>query len=287
MIFVRGKHPLSADKKDHPTGPHRTVFFVSESTGITAGTLGHSLLSQFEQTVDFKTVHMPYVNTKDKARELTDRFEALTQLEGVRPIVFATMPELEIREILRGSSCLYIELFDIFIDPLAQELGVGPSGKFGLSHGISNDKSYEHRMSIINFAMANDDGARLDKFHQADVILIGVSRSGKTPTCLYLAMHFHIRAANYPLTEEDFEKDGLPKALMANRDKLVGLTIDPMRLSRIRQERRPNSRYASLARCQAEVRQAEQIFQRIGLKEVLDTTTHSIEEVSSRIMKRF
>ncbi len=263
------------------------MFFVSESTGITSGTLGHSLLSQFEPTVDFKTVHMPYVNSVEKARELASRFESVTQQEGVRPIVFATMPELEIREILRGSSCLYIELFDIFIEPLAKELGVGPSGKYGLSHGIISNESYEHRMSIINFAMANDDGARLDKFHQADVILIGVSRSGKTPTCLYLAMHFHIRAANYPLTEEDFEKDRLPQALLDNREKLVGLSIDSLRLHRIRQERRPNSRYASLARCQTEVRQAEQMFSRLGLSEVLDTTTHSIEEISSRIMRRF
>ncbi|HHH38346.1 MAG TPA: kinase/pyrophosphorylase [Sedimenticola sp.] len=266
-------------------GPRRTVFFVSESTGITASTLGHSLLSQFEHTVDFRTVYMPYINTLEKARELALRIDGLMDKGEARPIVFATMPMTDIRECLKATRCLYIELFDTFIGPLSQELGVGPSGKSGLSHGIVNGDSYEHRMSIINFAMANDDGARLDKFNQADVILIGVSRSGKTPTCLYLAMHFEIRAANYPITEEDFEKGSLPQALLENRDKLVALTIDPFRLHRIREERRPGSGYASLARCRSEVQQAEQLFRKLGIVP-LDTTSQSIEEISSRIIRR-
>lgn len=263
----------------------RKVYFVSESTGITADTLGHSLLSQFEHAVEFTTSYNPYINTVDKALELAALLNTDYERDGQRPIVFATMPEIEIRDILSESSCLYIELFDTFIDPLSAELGVQPSGKKGLTHGISNGDMYEHRMSIINFAMANDDGARLDKFKQAEVILIGVSRSGKTPTCLYLAMHFGMRAANYPLTEDDFERGSLPAALMENREKLIALTIDPQRLRRIREERRPGSSYAALARCRSEVLQAEEIFRMLGVP-VLDTTTQSIEEISSRIYKR-
>jgi len=262
----------------------RTVFFVSESTGITAETLGQSLLSQFSQEVMFKTIYMPFISTPEKARDLANRLSELTLSEGKRPIVFATMPVIEIREILSGASCLYIELFDTFIGPLSAELGVGPSGKTGLSHGFSNDDSYENRMSTINFAMTNDDGARLGKYNQADVILIGVSRSGKTPTCLYLAIHFHVKAANYPLTDEDFESGKLPKALLDNREKLIALTIDPVRLNRIREERRRGSDYASLGRCRRETRMAEQIFKRLKIKS-MDTTSNSIEEVSSRIMK--
>ncbi len=269
---------------DHQQQPRRTVFFVSESTGITAETLGQSLLSQFSHSVQFDTVYMPFVNTVERAQELAERLNQVSRDDGVRPIVFATMPEKDIREILSNASCLYIELFDTFIGPLSKELGVGPSGKRGLSHGFSNGDTYEHRMSIINFAMTNDDGARLDKFDQADVILIGVSRSGKTPTCLYLAIHFDIKAANYPLTEEDFETGKLPKVLLDNKEKLIALTIDPLRLHRIREERRPGSRYASLSYCKKEVQQADVIFRRLGLK-VLDTTSHSIEEVSSLIMK--
>lgn len=263
----------------------RTAFFVSESTGITAETLGQSLISQFGQLVEFRTVYMPYVNTPEKAHALAAQFDQLLEKEGHRPIVFATMAEPDVRAILKEANCMYIELFDTFIGPLSMELGVDPSGKKGLSHGIVNGETYEDRMSIINFAMTNDDGARLDKYDQADVILTGVSRSGKTPTCLYLAMHFGIKAANYPLTEEDFEKNKLPEALTRNKGKLIGLTIDPHRLNRIREERRPGSRYASLPRCQSEVRMAQQFFRKLKLR-VLDTTSHSIEEISSRIMKQ-
>ena len=263
----------------------RTVYFVSESTGITAETLGHSLLSQFEQRVAFKTIYMPYINTAEKAYELVERFSREEKESGYRPIVFATMAEPDIRDIFRDARCLYIELFATFIETLSGELGVSASGQKGLSHGMHNGETYEDRMSIINFAMVNDDGARMDKFGQADVILIGVSRSGKTPTCLYLAMHFGIKAANYPLTPDDFENNKLPENLIANRDKLVALTIDPYRLSRIREARRPGSGYASIARCQSEVQQALVFFERLQLP-VMDTTSHSIEEISSRIMKK-
>ena len=262
----------------------RTIFYVSESTGITAETLGHSLISQFEQTIEFKTVYMPFINTVEKAEKLATQFDLVTKADGARPIVFATMVEYETRVILKRSNCLYIELFDTFIAPLSRELGVNPSGKTGLSHGMANGDSYEDRMDIINFAMVNDDGARLDKYDQADVILTGVSRSGKTPTCLYLAMHFGIKAANYPLTPDDFEVNRIPEHLLRNKEKLVALTIDPPRLNRIREERRPGSDYASLKRCSSEVRQALQLFKKHKIW-VLDTTTHSIEEVSSRIVK--
>lgn len=262
----------------------RTVYYVSESTGITAETLGHSLISQFEQTIEFKAIYMPFINTVEKAKKLAKQFDMVAKRDGARPIVFATMVEYETRVVLKRSNCLYIELFDTFIAPLSRELGVNPSGKTGLSHGMLNGESYENRMDIINFAMVNDDGARLDKFDQADVILIGVSRSGKTPTCLYLAMHFGIKAANYPLTPDDFEQNKIPDSLLKHKDKLVALTIDPPRLNRIREERRPGSEYASLKRCNSEVNQALQMFRKHGIW-VLDTTTHSIEEVSSRIAK--
>jgi regulator of PEP synthase PpsR (kinase-PPPase family) len=191
----------------------------------------------------------------------------------------------EIGRVLAEGNCYYLELFDAFLPGLREEIGMRPSGIAGLSHGISDNEHYDDRMSIINFAMANDDGMRLDRFGDADVILIGVSRSGKTPTCLYLAMHFGIRAANYPLTEEDFEHGNIPDALLPFREKLIGLYIDPQRLNRIREERRSGSRYASLANCHKEVREANRIFSKLKVN-VMDTTTQSIEEISSRIIKK-
>jgi regulator of PEP synthase PpsR (kinase-PPPase family) len=261
---------------------NRTVFFVSESTGITAETLGHSLLSQFD-TIDFEQVYMPYINTDLRAKALTQRMQEAADRDGARPIVFATMLNNEIREILKSGNCFYMELFEGFVEPLSAELGVAPSRKAGRSHAIK-PSSYTKRIEAINFAMANDDGVRPDNFHRADVVLIGVSRSGKTPTCLYLAMHYGLRSANYPLTEEDFERGDVPQLVWDCRQKLFALTIDPQRLQLIREERRPGSPYASLVRCQADIRMAAQIYKRLQIP-VLNTTSQSIEEISSHIIK--
>ena len=261
----------------------RSVFFVSESTGITAETLGHSLLAQFDG-VEFETSYQPYINTPERALELAERFGQLTLEDGHRPIVFATMVDREVSDILRGSSCYYIEVFDAFMDGLSGELGLPPTRKPGQSHGLRNLEMYDKRIDTINFAMANDDGIRLDNFAEADMILIGVSRSGKTPTCLYLAMHYGLRAANYPLTEDDFSKDEIPFQLLPFRHKMFALTIDPVRLHKVRETRRPGSEYASLPRCQAELRQANRMYGRLGIP-VFDTTSQSIEELAARLVK--
>ncbi len=264
----------------------RKVFILSESTGITAEAIGHSLLSQFEGNVEFKTYYTPFINSVRKAEELVRQFDRINRQDGMRPIVIATMMEPQVAVLLRKSSCLYLELFDSYLPILEQELGVAPSCRVGLSHGITDSERYEQRMSVINFAIMNDDGMRLDRFGEADVILLGVSRSGKTPTCLYLAMHFGLRAANYPLTQEDFQRGGLPEQLLPHSRKMFGLTIEPERLQKIRQERRPESPYASLSNCRTEVQQALRLMERLGIK-VLDTTAHSIEETSSRIAKNW
>jgi regulator of PEP synthase PpsR (kinase-PPPase family) len=234
----------------------RKVFIISESTGITAETIGHSLLSQFEGNVEFKTYYTPFTNSVRKAEELVRQFDRITRQDGVRPIVIATMMEPEVAALLRTGDCLYLELFDSYLPLLEEELGVAPSCRVGLSHGITDSARYEQRMSVINFTIMNDDGMQLDRFGEADVILLGVSRSGKTPTCLYLAMHFGLRAANYPLTQEDFQRGGLPEVLLPHSHKMFGLTIAPERLHKIREERRPESLYASLSNCRTEVRQA-------------------------------
>ena len=259
----------------------RTVFFVSESTGITAEAVGQSLLSQF-CGVEFERIYLPFVNTEFKARKLLKQFLEIREKEGVRPIVFATMADCEISKILREGDCLYLEMFDTFSIILSEELGVEPVFKSGKSHGISED--YESRINSIHYTMDNDDGMRMDKYDKADVILIGVSRSGKTPTCLYLAMHFGLKAANYPLTPDDFESGEMPAALKAQKHKLIGLTIDPKRLQQIREVRRSGSEYASLKRCQSEVRMARAMYKKLNIK-VLDTSEKSIEELASRIVK--
>lgn len=261
----------------------RTVFFVSESTGITAETIGQSLLSQFDG-VEFEEVYMPYINTEARARALTVRMSEAAQRDGARPICFATMLDRGIGEILRAGDCFYLEVFEHFVAPLGAELGLVPSRQPGRSHAITKPNSYTKRIEAINFAMNSDDGVKPGSFRHADVVLAGVSRSGKTPTCLYLAMHYGLRAANYPITDIDLERGDLPEEVGAQRAKVFGLTIDAQRLHLIREERRPGSEYASVRRCQRELRAAGEMFKRMGIP-VLNTTSQSIEEIAAQILR--
>ena len=261
----------------------RTVYFVSESTGITAGTVGSSLLSQFPQ-LEFKRFHMPFINTTEKAEELVCEFAAVASAQGHKPLVFATMPDKAINAILAAAPCHYYEFFAGYLEKISRDIGVTPEHGSGLSHGLVNSEHYDTRMDTVNFALSHDDAMVTASLHQAEVILVGVSRSGKTPTSLYLALHFGIKVGNYPLTEDDFAGDDLPEVLVKNKDRLIGLTIEPQRLCEVREKRRPGSGYASLRTCQSEVKMALALFSKYRLN-VLDTTTKSIEELASQIVR--
>jgi hypothetical protein len=258
----------------------RTVFFVSDGTGITAQMLGHSLLTQFEG-VAFNQVTLPFVDSIEKAEECLARIAAET---NGQPIVFSTLVNGDVREVLRRANALVIDFFESFIDPLEAGLGVKSSHTIGRSHSAMDKKEYQQRIEAINFAMAHDDGASHRELGQADVILIGVSRSGKTPTSLYLALQFGVMAANYPLIPEDFHRGKLPEALRAEKTRLYGLTIAPERLHEIRKERRPNSKYADLDNCRYEVAEAESLMRREGIRSI-NSTSKSIEEIATTILR--
>lgn len=259
----------------------RTVFFVSDQTGVTAETMGHSLLTQFDG-VEFRPVTLPFVSTVDKAEEAVRRINRTAEEEEERPIIFSTLVQDELREVVMRSNGLFLDVFAAFVGPLERELNTRSSHRAGRAHGMADLAAYTTRINATNFALANDDGTGGDYEH-ADVILIGVSRSGKTPTCLYMALQYGVFTANYPLTDEDLERGSLPSALEAHRHKLYGLTIKPERLQQIRNERRPESRYSSWQQVQYEVRAAEALFQRFGLP-FINTTECSIEEIASRIL---
>ena len=262
----------------------RTVFFVSDQTGVTAETMGHSLLTQFEG-LEFRQVTLPFIATVDKAEEAVRRINATGHEDGLRPIVFSTLVKDDLRRVVKGSNGLFLDFFDAFLGPLEGELEVKSSERAGRAHGIADQVIYSTRIEATNFALASDDGAISADFERADVILIGVSRSGKTPTCVYMAMQYGVFAANYPFTEDDFDTKQLPAAVRGQTRKLFGLTIAPTRLQQIRTERRPGSRYASIAQCEFEVRSAENLFHRHGIP-FIDTTECSIEEIASRIIER-
>lgn len=261
----------------------RTVFFVSDGTAITAETLGQSLLAQFDG-FECKKVRMPFIDSVDKAHECVHAIRAVRARDGLRPIVISTLVDATTAGIIRGADALHLDFFAAFIAPLENELGVKSTHAVGRFHGRASSSDYSARIEAINFTLAHDDGVSNAELDKADVILVGVSRCGKTPTSLYLALQFGVRVANYPLIPEDFERKRLPEALHRHRGKLFGLSIAPGRLAQIRQERRPDSRYASLENCRWEVDEAHKLMRREGIK-WLDSTTKSIEEISATLMQ--
>jgi [pyruvate, water dikinase]-phosphate phosphotransferase / [pyruvate, water dikinase] kinase len=261
----------------------RTVFFVSDGTGITSEALGHSLLTQFEG-LRLRQVRMPFVNSVDMARQCLARISQAARDDGVRPIIFTTLVEHDLNAILRQADALCLSFFETFIEPLEVEFGLRSTHAIGRSHSSTDSNSYKDRIEAINYALAHDDGITSRGLEEADVILVGVSRCGKTPTSLYLAMQFGLKAANYPLIPEDFERRALPVGLEPHRAKLFGLTIQPERLQVIRTERRPNSRYAALENCRHEIAEAEKLMRKEGIR-WLDSSTKSIEEISTTILQ--
>ncbi|NRB39299.1 MAG: kinase/pyrophosphorylase [Pseudomonadales bacterium] len=262
----------------------RSVFFISDSTGITAQTLGQSVLSQFE-SVEFEHCVIPNVNSIAKVHDAIDRINKASEKDKASAIVFDTLLDEKMASLLDAANCLRFNMLETYIKPLEKELNTASSHTVGRAHGQINKKNYDSRIDAVHFAMDNDDGARTHYYDKADIILTGVSRSGKTPTCLYLALQHGIYAANYPITEEDLESMEIPSVLKPYRKKLFGLTISPERLTKIRHERKSNSRYASIRQCQMEIAEVEAMLRRIGVAQV-DVTDLSIEEIAAAILEQ-
>ncbi len=260
----------------------RTAFFISDRTGITCEMLGHSLLTQFEG-VQFNEITKPFIDSIDKARALLDEINQAAADDGARALVFCTLVNPEIEQALIGANALVIDCFQFFIAILEQELGLRSARVMGRSHSAGDLDHYHRRIEAVNFALSHDDGISTRDLAEADIVLVGVSRSGKTPTCLYMALQYGIRTANYPLVAEDFNRNSLPPQLHHLRRKLYGLTIQPERLQLVRNERRPGSRYSTLSNCQFEVRAAEALLRQEGVP-YIDTTSKSIEEIAATIL---
>jgi hypothetical protein len=260
----------------------RTVFFVSDGTGITAETFGHSVLTQFE--LRFRQIRMPFIDSIDKAYDVVRTINEACDKDGKRPIVFSTLVKAELSSVVRQSKGMHLDLFQTFVEPLEQELGIKSTHTVGRSHNIADTDQYKNRIEAINFSLAHDDGQSNKNLFQADVILVGVSRCGKTPTSLYLAMQYGIKAANYPLIPDDFEREKLPSGLMPFKSKIFGLSILPDRLSEVRNERLPGSKYATIENCRYEVNEAEAMMRRDGIQ-WLSSTHKSIEEIATTILR--
>jgi regulator of PEP synthase PpsR (kinase-PPPase family) len=264
--------------------PNRTVFFISDGTGITAETFGNSILAQFAGRP--RKVRRPFIDTIEKAQNVVEEINHTAKAEGKKPIVFITMATEDVRDVVTGKGCagVVMDMFRTFVEPLENEFGMKSNHRVGRFSDAAKSEEYNERIEAINFSLAHDDGQSSRNLTSADVILVGVSRCGKTPTTLYLAMQHGIKAANYPLIPEDFERGQLPSSLAPYKDKCFGLTIDPERLTQIRNERRPQSKYASLDNCRYEVREAEAMMKRNGIS-WLSSTHKSIEEIAATILR--
>ena len=273
---------MTQEPRTAPPAASRTVFFVSDGTGITAETFGHSVLSQFD--LRFRQIRLPFIDTLDKAYDAARKINEAFVSDGQRPIIFSTLVKSDLSDLIRRSSGMHMDLIQTFVAPLERELGVKSTHTIGRSHNIVDSEEYKNRIEAINFSLAHDDGQSHKNLAAADVILVGVSRSGKTPTSLYLAMQYGIKAANYPLIPDDFERGKMPTALPELKAKMFGLTITPERLSEIRHERRAGSKYASLENCRYEVNEAERMMKREGIR-WLSSTAKSIEEIATTILQ--
>ncbi|MDR6629922.1 regulator of PEP synthase PpsR (kinase-PPPase family) [Acinetobacter lwoffii] len=261
----------------------RSVFFISDGTAITAETLGHSLLAQFPH-VKFDIHIIPYISSEEAATNVVAEINARAQIDGEKPLVFDTLVDPYVRDIINTANAVNLDVFEGLISKLTDELGTIPTTLVGQTHAVTDSESYKARIDAVHFALDNDDGARTRHYDKADLILIGVSRSGKTPTSIYLSLQFGIRVANYPLTEEDLDDNRLPAVLRPHKNKLFGLMIDAERLVAIRSERKANSRYASFSQCQMELRAIEGIYISEGIK-YLNVSEMSIEEISTRVLQ--
>jgi len=260
----------------------RIVFIVSDGTGITAENFSQSILAQFEAT--FKHIRVPFVDSPEKAHDAVSRINQAASKYEVQPIVFTTLVNTELNQIVSKANGLILDMFQTFVAPLEQALGIQSTHAMNRLHHNADTEAYKNRIEAINYSLAHDDGQSNKNLAEADVILVGVSRVGKTPTSLYLAMQYGMKAANYPLIPEDFERGQLPKDLIPYLNKIFGLMIDAERLSEIRNERRPGSNYAKLENCRYEINEATAMMKKESIPWVV-TTSKSIEEIATTILQ--
>jgi len=260
------------------------VYFISDSTGITIESLGHSLFSQFPNTTFEKKV-FPFVTKKEDAENAIAHIKKARTNSDTPPIVFTSLADESLKALFKANDISIVDIFSTFLPEMESRLGTEASHAIGALHGVIDSSGYLRRMDALNYALSHDDGMKLDTLEHADIVLTGVSRSGKTPTCLYLAMHYNLNAANYPLTDSDFDQNYLPDALQNIQERVFGLTISPIQLSKIRTERKPNSKYATLAQCEFEIKKAEMIFKHSKLP-FIDSSSVSIEEIATTIIQR-
>ncbi|MEI5676097.1 MULTISPECIES: pyruvate, water dikinase regulatory protein [unclassified Nocardioides] len=258
------------------------VFFLSDSTGISAETMGNALLIQFPDT-RFERTLIPFIHTVDDARRVVAQLDEA--MDGpITPLVFCTAATDEVRAELHQTRAPLIDFFEMHMAKVETIIGQQGVREAARLHGVGDIKRYNSRMAAVEFTIEHDDGQSLRALEKSDVILLAPSRCGKTPTSMYLALQHGLFVANYPLVDEDLEADDLPEPVQPYLERCFGLVTTVDRLSRVRNERRPNSRYASPEQCRWELRRAGELFKAHRLP-VIDSSAKSVEEISALILQ--
>lgn len=258
------------------------AFYISDGTAITAETIGHATLSQFELKIEHTT--LPFIESLEKLQKIVTRINQIYATTGKQALVFYTFVDQQLKQAIENSKATCFDVLTPFTNDVERTLGIAATPKLHRTHSIKEHR-YDYRIEAMNFALANDDGQTMQNYSEADVILVGVSRSGKTPTSIYLALNYGIKAANYPFIEDDMEELTLPPILKQNKKKLFGLTIEPKRLAAIRNERFANSKYSSLRQCRIELREVERLYRKSRIP-YINSTSFSVEEISAKVMSK-
>lgn len=261
----------------------RSVFYISDQTGITTEKLGNALLVKFPN-LEFHKDSFPFSNTTAKIGQAMLKVRNRYMIDGYKPLILSSMIDPNLRKLLNVDYAVNIDFFEEFIGKLEDALETKADMTAGKVHSIGNEEQYKHRIDAIHYSLENDDGVSCKHYDEADIIIVGVSRVGKTPTSIYLAVNYGIKVANYPFAEADLHTDHLPKSLVPYHHKLFGLSIEADRLHRIRSNRMPGSKYAERSTCQQEISVAEHIMHNCGIP-FLNTSHKSIEEISVAIMQ--
>ncbi len=259
------------------------VFFLSDSTGISAETMGNALLIQFPE-LHFERTVIPFISSVEEARRVVRELDATLAASARTPLVFTTAASDAVRLELRTTKCPVIDFFDLHmqrVEAILDTRGVRLAARL---HGVGDVQRYNSRMQAIEYTIEHDDGQSVRGLDKADVVLVAPSRCGKTPTAMYLALQHGLFVANYPIVEEDLDTNELPRPVRDLRERCFGLMTTPARLSAVRQERRPGSQYASVEQCTFELRRTEAMFAMHQVP-VVDSSTKSVEEIATMILQ--
>lgn len=262
--------------------PERDVFFVSDQTGISAHTMGSTLLTQFPG-FSFQQWTLPFIDNECRAKESVAKINAYADQHHNAPLVFCTIVDPQLRSIIATCKGIVIDFFESFIGQVENALQIEATLQSGLAHGIGS-KNYLERINAINYALTHDDGAKDQDYDQSEYLLLGPSRCAKTPITLYLAMQFGLFVANFPLVLDNNDSINIPEKVKKHMKKAIGLRIDPYRLSEIRTQRLANSQYASIGQCRHEIFLAEKLYRYWNIP-IVDVTHSSIEEIATQIVK--